>query len=437
MRPFDIHCSNGIYVDKELPGDKSISHRVAIIAAIAEGESIIQNMATGADVISTLQCLSQLGVEIETSAREIRVKGKGLNGLRKTDRHLDCGNSGTTARLLAGVLAGQPFESVLAGDESLSRRPMRRIANPLGRMGAGIQISEGGTLPMAISGTVLKGLSHTLEVASAQVKSCILLAGMYAQGETTILETIPTRDHTERLLPFIRKEFLPDAHKLTVHGGCSISPFHMAVPGDFSSAAFLIAAGILIPDSKIRLRRVGLNPTRTGLLDVLGRMGAQVTIENQVEEAIEPFGDIVVSYNGQTLQGCLLDKKIIASIIDEIPILAVLGTQTDSGLEIRNASELRNKECDRITALAYNLRQMGAEVDEFEDGLFVHPSTLKPASIKTFGDHRIAMAFTIAAMAAGGISTIDDSECIAISFPGFMKYLDIEPTDRHRELLSC
>ncbi|MBL7960208.1 3-phosphoshikimate 1-carboxyvinyltransferase [bacterium] len=437
MRPSDIHCSSAIHIDRELPGDKSISHRAAIIAAIGDGESVIQNRATGADVVSTLQCLSQLGVEIETSATEIRVKGKGLNGLQKADRHLDCGNSGTTARLLAGVLAGQPFESVLAGDESLSRRPMRRIAHPLRRMGAGIQISEDGTLPMTISGSVLKGLSHTLEAASAQVKSCLLLAGMYAQGETTIFETIPTRDHTERLLPFIRKEFLPDGHKLTVQGGCSILPFNITVPGDFSSAAFLIAAGILIPDSHIRLRRVGLNPTRTGLLDVLEKMGAQVTIENHVVDAIEPFGDIVVSYNGETLHGCFLDEKIIAGIIDEIPILAVLGTQTDSGLEIRNASELRNKECDRIRAIVYNLRQMGAEVDEFEDGLFVHPSNLRPAAIKTFGDHRIAMAFTIAAMAAGGVSTLDDSECVAISFPGFMKYLGIEPTDRHRELLSC
>ncbi|MBL7994205.1 3-phosphoshikimate 1-carboxyvinyltransferase [bacterium] len=437
MRPSDIHCSNGIYIDKELPGDKSISHRAAIIAAIADGESVIQNSATGDDLVSTLQCLSQLGVEIETSATEIRVKGQGLNGLRKPDRHLDCGNSGTTARLLAGVLAGQPFESVLIGDESLSRRPMGRIAIPLRRMGAGIKISDNGTLPMTISGSTLMGLSHTLEVASAQVKSCLLLAGLCAEGETAIFETIPTRDHTERLLPFIRKEILHDGHKLTVHGRCSISPFNLTVPGDFSSAAFLIAAGILIPDSHIRLRRVGLNPTRTGLLDVLGEMGARVTIENHVEDAIEPYGDLVVSYHGETLQGCLLDEKIIPSLIDEIPILAVIGTRTNSGLEIRYASELRYKECDRIMALVYNLRQMGAEVDEFEDGLFVHPSSLRPAGIKTFGDHRIAMAFVIAAMAAGGVSTIDDSECIEISFPGFMKYMGIEPTECHREFLSC
>lgn len=435
-----IQPSQGFHIDRTLPGDKSISHRAAIIAAIAEGESVIQNLATGADVTSTLRCLMQLGVDIQISMGETRIIGKGLYGLEQPDRPLDCGNSGTTTRLLAGVLAGQRFDTMLTGDASLSRRPMKRIAEPLSQMGGRINLSESDTLPMEIIGSDLKGIDYTLEVASAQVKSCILFAGMYAQGETCIVEKIPTRDHTERLLPFIKKEFSKDNTKWIIQGGQQISPMDMTVPGDFSSAAFLMAAGVMTPNSEVTLRKVGLNPTRTGFLDTLQKMGVHFNIDNTVKNMQEPYGDITIRSHDEPLKGCKLQGSVIPNLIDEIPILAVLGTQTDSGLEIRNASELRKKECDRIKAIVYNLRQMGSEVIEYEDGFFIHPCELKAGSFKSFGDHRIAMAMVVAAMAAKGISTIDDTECITISFPDFFEYAGIETSrylatkaPRHKE----
>ena len=430
MQPLEIPHQPSILIDRVLPGDKSISHRAAILASIAEGESILRNVAPGEDLASTIRCLIQLGVEIRSSPNEIRIYGKGLFGLGRSERYLDCGNSGTTARLLSGVLAGQKFNSVLTGDSSLSCRPMGRIVEPLRHMGANIRTTERGTLPMHITGSSLNAIRHTMQVPSAQVKSGVLLAGLYAHGETTVLETSQTRDHTERLLPVIQKTESQDGRILSIKGGSSVRPFDMTIPGDFSSSAFFMGVGAMIPHSQIQLRKVGLNPTRTGLLDVLIKMGVCVRITNRTDDTIEPFGDISVTHHETPLKGCSLSGKVIPNIIDEIPILAVLGTLTDSGLEIRSASELRRKECDRIAALVYNLRNMGAEVDEFEDGFFVHPCTLKPAAIKTFGDHRIAMAFTVAALSAGGGSTIDDTACINISFPDFFEYLGVH-TNRH------
>ncbi len=424
MSPLIIHPSKGIQIDRYLPGDKSISHRALILAALANGRSILKNIGTGRDTVSTLRCLQGLGVDLKISDRDARIDGKGLRGLREPAGPLDCGNSGTTARLLAGVLAGQAFGSILTGDASLSRRPMRRIAEPLAEMGANMTVSAEGTLPMELNGGSLKGILYDLRVPSAQVKSCVLLAGLYADGETRVFETIPTRDHTERLMRLSRSE-KNGKFGTTVRGGTELQPFDMNIPGDFSSAALLITAALMIPGSRVRLRNVVLNPTRTGFLEVLKSMGATVAVENFHSKAVEPFGDLVLETDETPLRGCALKGSVIPGIIDEIPALAVLGTRTDTGIEIRDAGELRHKECDRIAAIVYNLRNMGAHVEEYEDGFFVYPSKLTPAEIRSFDDHRIAMAFTAAAMALGGPSVLDDASSVAVSFPEFFEYIGI------------
>ncbi len=437
MTATEIRPAKGLHIDQSLPGDKSISHRAVIVASIAEGDSVIKNLSNGADVASTVQCIRQLGVDISFSGTAISIAGRGLTGLRKPDRVLDCRNSGTTARLLAGILAGQKFDTLLTGDLSLSRRPMKRIANPLRQMGASISLSVHNNLPMAIAGSTLRGISYSMEVPSAQVKSCILLAGLYAEGDTCVIERRPTRDHTERMISAIRNMERHDGHLLTVRGGTGLSPLNMTIPGDISSAAFLIAAGLLIPDSNVVLRGIGLNPTRTGFLEALKKMNANIIIKNANAGAPEPFGDIFVLSQKQKLSGGRFDGSLIPNIIDEIPILAVLGTQTESGIEIRGASELRHKECDRIAAIVYNLHQLGARVTEYDDGFFVHPSELGSCAIKSFGDHRIAMAFTVAALAGKDTSVLDDPECVAISFPDFFDCLNIKTHKRQHRVPVC
>lgn len=420
MPALQIRPAQGLHIDRSLPGDKSISHRAVIAASIAEGDSVIKNLSNGADVASTVQCIRQLGVDISFSGTAISITGRGLRGLKKPDRVLDCRNSGTTARLLAGILAGQKFDTLLTGDLSLSRRPMKRIADPLRQMGASISLSVHNTLPMAIAGSTLRGISYSMEVPSAQVKSCILLAGLYAEGDTCVIERRPTRDHTERMISAIRNMERHDGRFLTVRGGTKLSTLNMTIPGDISSAAFLIAAGLLIPDSNVVLRGIGLNPTRTGFLEVLKKNGCKYSYRKSKRRLLRASGDILVSTQRQKLSGGRFDGNWIPNVIDEIPILAVIGTQTESGLEIRDASELRHKECDRIDAIVYNLRQFGARVTEYDDGFFVHPSELKSGAIKSFGDHRTAMAFTIAGLAGKGTSSLDDPECVAISFPDFL-----------------
>ena len=437
MTATQIRPSQGLHIDRSLPGDKSISHRAVIAASIAEGDSVIENVSDGADVASSIRCMRQLGVDITPSGRVTSIKGQGLYGLRRPDLPLNCGNSGTTARLLAGILAGQKFDSILTGDPSLSRRPMRRIAEPLRQMGASIDLSDHDTLPVRISGVPLRAIHYSMNVPSAQVKSCILLAGLYAEGDTCVTEIVPTRDHTERMITAIRKNENSGIHNLAVKGGTKLPALNMTIPGDLSSASFLIAAGLLIPNSKVLLRGVGLNPTRTGFLEILKIMGVDIGIENSYTGSGEPYGDIHVASRQQVLTGGRLDGSVIPNIIDEIPILAVLGTQTEFGLEIRNASELRHKECDRIEAIVYNLRQMGARVTEYDDGFFVHPSELGSGAIKSFGDHRIAMAFTVAALAGKGISTLDDTDCVAVSFPDFFDYVKINTSERLHRVPVC
>ncbi|CAN5338065.1 3-phosphoshikimate 1-carboxyvinyltransferase [soil metagenome] len=429
-----------------LPGDKSISHRAAILAALAVGRTRIENYATSAECASTLQCLKQLSVSVEQAGASVSIAGAGVALPRMALSALDCGNSGTTMRLLAGALAGQSFNSILTGDESLRSRPMSRIIEPLTRMGADIE-SEQGRAPLRIAGRrPLSAISYQLPVASAQVKSCVLLAGLNAEGRTEVIEQeSATRDHTEQLLLWFGVEVEVESemslsenggharHIVSLAGGQQLIARDVAVPGDISSAAFFLAAAALLPDSDLTIREVGLNPTRTHILDTLNVFGARASVEDRREESNEPIGDLRVCHNPNglalvatsELDHAVLRGAPVAGLIDELPILAVVGSQIEGGLEIRDAAELRVKETDRISATVANLRAMGCEVEEYEDGMFVKGRTpLRGARLDARGDHRIAMAFTIAALIADGASEIDGAECVRISFPEFFPALE-------------
>jgi 3-phosphoshikimate 1-carboxyvinyltransferase len=413
-----------------LPGDKSISHRAAMFSALAQGESRIENFASSADCASTLSCLTQLGVEIKRENSAVYVKGVGKTGFHKPQAALDCGNSGTTMRLLAGILAGQRFDSVLTGDASLSKRPMRRIIEPLSAMNASIEAAENHA-PLRIFGrNPLKALSFEPPVASAQVKSCVLLAGLNADGETSVLEKTPTRDHTERMLRWFgvneREEETENGRLITIAGNAQLSARDLIVPADVSSAAFFLAAAACLPESEIVLPKVGLNPTRVGIVKVLQELGAEIEVTNRREIGNEPVGDLRVAGKralSSRSAANVLRGGIIANLIDEIPVLAVFGTQIEGGLEIRDAAELRVKESDRISAVVENLRRMNARVEEFEDGFRVEKSELKGARVDSFGDHRIAMAFAVAALFADGETEIADAAAAAVSFPSFFETL--------------
>lgn len=413
-----------------LPGDKSISHRAALFSAMARGETRIENFATSADCASTLSCLEQLGVEIRREDGTVFVKGVGKTGFQKSENPLDCGNSGTTVRLLSGILAGQNFESVLIGDESLSVRPMKRVIEPLSQMNARIESLENHA-PLNIFGkNPLKAISFEAKVASAQVKSCVLLAGLNSDGQTSVLEKTPTRDHTERMLRWfgvdVEETEAENGKLITVQGNAELTAKDLVVPSDVSSAAFFLVAAACLKDSEIVLRGVGLNPTRNAVVEVLKDFGAEIEVLNLKEIGNEPIGDLLVRGNGSLqsrLTSNVLRGKIIANLIDEIPILAVFGTQIEGGLEIREASELRVKESDRIKSVVENLRKMNARVEEFEDGFRVEKSELKGANVESFGDHRIAMAFAVAALFAEGETEIAGAECAAVSFPAFFEIL--------------
>jgi 3-phosphoshikimate 1-carboxyvinyltransferase len=410
-----------------MPGDKSMSHRAAMFAALAEGTTKIGNFAASADCASTLGCLSALGIGIEREGSNVTVKGVGKNGFKTPKSDLDCGNSGTTMRLMAGILSGQRFESVLTGDESLQKRPMKRVIDPLTQMGASIA-SENGCAPLRIKGSGLAGFEYRLPVASAQIKSCVLLAGLFADGETTVIEPTPTRDHTERMLRWfgcdLIEETADSGKRITISGDHVLKANDFVVPGDVSSSAFFLVAGACLSGSSLVLENVGLNPSRTAVIDALKRFGANIDIQNERIACNEPVGDIAVSgLIAQSGESHVLKGEIIANLIDEIPILAVFGTQLDGGLEIRDARELRVKESDRITSVVTNLRAMGAEVSEFEDGLKVERSNLTAAAIDSFGDHRIAMAFAVAGLLATGETEIIGADCAAVSYPSFFEDL--------------
>ena len=419
-----IKPATKIRIDCRIPGDKSITHRAVIFSAMSESIVSLFNIATGADVQSTIDCMRRLGVKVDQNGSELHITGCGMHGFVAPSAPLYCGNSGTTARLLAGILSGQSFKSELSGDASLSRRPMRRIIEPLTQMGAKIKTSAHQTLPIEIEGTELKAIDYSLPIASAQVKSCILLAGHYAKGITTVRESVMTRDHTERLLPTIKKSVEDGRISLSVTGGESFRFDHMTIPGDLSSAAFLIATGLLLPESEVTIRHVSLNPTRIAFLEILKKMGADITIHN-ITEAREPYGDIVTRHTRE-LKSVQLSGSVVAALIDEIPILAVLGTHLKDGLEVRDARELRNKECDRIEAIVKNMRSMGIRIDEFDDGFRIYPGSFRSSEIDSFDDHRIAMAFTVAALIAeGGESIVHSAESVRISFPEFYNILNI------------
>jgi 3-phosphoshikimate 1-carboxyvinyltransferase len=410
----------------KLPGDKSISHRSAIISALANGTTKIENFASSADCASTLECLRKLGVEIERNGSKVIVKGVGKKGFIKPKSELDCGNSGTTVRMLSGIVAAQTFSSTLIGDESLSKRPMKRVIEPLTEMGAKFDSNEN-RLPMTVHGTSLKSVTYKPNIASAQVKSCVLLAGLNADATTEFLEITPTRDHTERMLNWFGVEITEtqtaNGKLLSVSGDAELTAKDLIVPSDVSSAAFFLVAASCLKGSDLTIENVGLNPTRRGIIDVLTSLGANIEILNEREVCNEPIGDLRVRGSEKLASKGVIKGEIIANIIDEIPILAVFGTQLENGLEIREASELRVKESDRIATVVENLRRMNADVEEFPDGLRVKKSSLKGAKVDSFDDHRIAMAFAIAGLFADGETEISNSECAAVSFPEFFEVL--------------
>ncbi len=409
----------------ELPGDKSISHRYAIIAALAEGRSEILNYSSAADCRSTLSCLRRLGLEIDSTPERVRIWGKGLDGLQAPRRSLDAENSGTTTRLLAGVLAGQSFSSTLTGDASLRRRPMRRVIEPLRKMGANITPSDGDCAPLEIHGANLHAIDYSMSIRSAQVKSAILLAGLYADGVTTVHESVRTRDHTELALREFGATIESLKSSVRIHPRPKLLARQLIVPGDLSSAVFFIGAALVLPESSLMLHNVGLNPTRTRVLDFLISIGAAIHLASVQLRDGELIGDVSVRY--APLSGGSISGAQTAEMIDELPMLAALGPFTEQGIEIRDAQELRVKESDRITTLAEGLRQMGARVEEFPDGLRVEGRSagkLHGAKVTPQGDHRIAMALAIAALGADGNSVVRDADCVAVSFPEFFRTLE-------------
>ncbi len=405
-----------------LPGDKSISHRYAMLASIARGVTTIRNYSTGADCASTLGCLESLGVKVEREGNTVRLEGRGREGLSKPASMLDAGNSGSTIRMLSGILAAQPFTSVIGGDESLSRRPMRRIMTPLEQMGARIRARDAQYPPLEIEGRPLQPITYELPVASAQVKTCVLFAGLFAPGETTLIEPLRTRDHTEIALREFGAEVAVQGKRITVMGRPELSGLDLEVPGDLSSAAFFLAAALLAPGSRIVIEQVGLNPTRAALLDFLRLMGAPVRILSVGHRHGELVGDVEAAYG--PLRGGVVEGQWTAALIDEIPVLAVLGATSEQGLEVRDARELRIKETDRIAAVEENLKRMGVAVKSWQDGFSVPGrQRLRAAELDSFGDHRIAMAFTVAALATEGPCTIRGAQAARISYPEFFDTL--------------
>ncbi len=413
-----------------LPGDKSISHRAAMLSAMAVGETRIDNFASAEDCASTISCLRSLGVAIERAGNTVVINGVGKTGFFPPAGPLDCGNSGTTMRLLSGIVAGQDFPCVLIGDESLQLRPMKRIIGPLNEMGAVIT-SDDGRAPLNISGKQpLNAIEYWPPVASAQIKSCVLLAGLNADGETTVIELVQTRDHTERMLRWFGVDVAvtetEGGSRITVSGNAVLTARNLIVPSDISSAAFFMVAATCLRGSDIVLPNVGFNASRAAIFDVLGDLGANMRLTGQREVNNEPVATIRTQGGisaAKTPRANLVNGPTVANLVDEVPILAVFGTQIDGGIEIRDAAELRVKESDRIAAIVENLRRMGATVEEFPDGLKVERSDLAGAVIDSFGDHRIAMAFAVAGLLASGETEITRAECADISFPGFFDTL--------------
>ena len=415
----------------EPPGDKSISHRYAMIAALADGSSELRHFAAAADCHSTVACMKALGAEVKIEKDTVRITGSGLRGLKAPRRTLDAENSGTTMRLLSGILAGQNFTSHLTGDASLQKRPMKRIVTPLRQMGADIRARDDNFAPLEIRGTHLRAINYEMPMASAQVKSAVLLAGLFAEGDTVVTEPAATRDHTELALEEFGAPLEKSGKTVRITGtangnsAAKLQARSIDIPGDLSSAVFFLAAASLFPESSLLIHNVGLNPTRTAILDVFTQMGASIKVTSLRSAHGELVGDLAVK--GASMVGGVVAGEQIPLIIDELPMLAALGPYTEQGIEIRDAAELRVKESDRIAVLVENLRRMGAQVEERPDGLRVagHAAgKLRGAEIDPHGDHRIAMAFAVAGLAAEGSTTVRDADCAAVSYPKFFDDLD-------------
>ena len=402
------------------PGDKSISHRYAMLAALAEGQSSLENFSPAADCASTLQCLRQLGVAVTREGDRVEVAG---GSFQPPAEALDCGNSGSTMRMLAGIMAAQSFVCQMTGDDSLRKRPMARIVEPLRRMGAQISSADGGRPPLLIEGRPLRAIDYMLPVASAQVKSCVLFAGLLAQGTTAVEEPLRTRDHSELALRAFGAAIERQDNRVTIRGGQQLRALQASVPGDISSAAFFLCAAALFRGSNLVVDNLLLNPTRSAILDVLSQLGLEIRFLHVVESNGEMVGSVQV--RGGKLRGAVVRGATSALLIDELPVLAAIAPYSESGIVIADAQELRVKESDRIAAIASNLRAMGAAVEEKEDGMVIPgKQQLNGATIDSHEDHRIAMAFSVAALRATGETVIDGSECVAISYPGFFDTFD-------------
>ena len=420
-----IRPAKNVYGSLRLPGDKSISHRYGMLAAFAEGTSRFANFSTGADCASTLSCMEALGAKVRR-LEDGQVEVTGVGGrVTPSNKPLDCGNSGSTMRMISGLLAPQEGRFTLVGDESLSRRPMQRIRDPLAAMGARLTLTEGHA-PLHIDGGPLKAIDYTTPVPSAQVKTCILLAGLQTAGTTTVHEAVRTRDHSELALRAFGARLTRTLNSVSIAGPQTLHSIEASVPGDISSAAFFLCAASLFPGSSLVLDALGLNPTRAALLDVLTALGARISVLNLEELNSELVGTVQISAPAEGLGTTEVSGALSAQLIDELPVLAAIGPFTSSGIRIRDAKELRVKESDRIALVAKNLRAMGAEVTEFEDGLDVPGGQkLHGATIDSGGDHRIAMAFSVAALRAEGETLIQGAESAAISFPEFFNLLDL------------
>ena len=406
-----------------VPGDKSISHRAVMFGTLSKGTTEVTNFLQGADCLSTIDCFRRLGIEIENTQNKILVHGKGLHGLTKSETMLDVGNSGTTTRLISGILAGQKFESTLNGDESIQSRPMKRIMEPLSMMGADITSLRGNNCaPLRIGSSSLHGIHYHSKVASAQVKSCILLAGLYADGITKVTEPSVSRNHTELMLRGFGANITSEGKTASVTPGAELFGQKIEVPGDISSAAYFIAAGLIVPGSEILVKNVGINPTRDGLIRVCQAMGADLTLLNKRENGGEPVADVLVRHSN--LKATIIEGEIIPTLIDELPMIAVMACFAEGTTVIRDAAELKVKESDRIAVMADNLSRMGAHITATDDGMIIeggHP--LHGAEIDSYLDHRIAMSFAVAALASEGETLIKDGDCVKISYPNFYEDL--------------
>ena len=417
-----VRPTKGLYGKVRVPGDKSISHRALIFGALASGQTEVRGFLPAGDTLATLGCMRALGVKVDQhDETTLTVHGVGLDGLEQPSEALDCINAGTGLRLLTGVMAGQRFPSILDGSEQLRKRPMGRITNPLRLMGANIEDEEGHA-PLHIGGAFLHGITYEMPVASAQVKSCLFLAGLFADSPTTVIEPGPARDHTERMLKAMGVRFETEGNRITIHPPASLKPLNLTVPGDISSAAFLLVAGALDAVVDVEIVGVGVNTTRTGILDALLMMGAAVRPENSRDEGGEPVADLTVEQ--KPLKGINIKGDLVVRMIDEFPVLMVAATQAKGKTTVSEAKELRVKETDRIAVMAGELRKMGAVVDEREDGFMVNgPQALKGAVVDGHDDHRVAMSLVVAGMHATGETIVEDARCVNDSFPGFVETL--------------